>query len=174
MPMATFRTYAEVLRPDHPLMKTHQAALTWRPSRDRPAGIKHDIRAEPGVVLGDLLRRTGGVYETTTRLTPKFREDIREIAELTSDDQLLRVSELPDVPVSLEHLRHVDPQTRILVGYRLDVAAAESPRLRRRHALPPDPAITLHFDEVPFPDTPGRFWGACRWEQRASQMPERA
>ena len=172
--MATFRTYAEVLRPDHPLMKIHQAALTWRPSRDRPAGIKHDIRAEPGVVLGDLLRQTGGVYETTTRLTPKFREDIREIAELTSDDQLLRVSELPEVPVSLEHLRHVDPQTRILVGYRLDVAAAESPRLRRRHALPPDPAITLHFDEVPFPDTPGRFWGACRWEQRASQMPERA
>jgi hypothetical protein len=172
--MATFRTYAEVLRPDHPMVKNYKASLTWRPSRYRPADLDRDMRVEPGVVLGDVLRRTGGVYETTTRLTPKFREDIREIAELTSDDQLLRVSELPDAPVSLEHLRHVDPRTRILAGYRLDVTAAESPRLRRRRALPPDPGIMLHFDEVPFPDTPGRFWGACRWEQRASQMPARA
>ena len=172
--MATFRTYAEVLRPDHPLMKIHKAALTWRPSRYRPADIEQGMRAEPGVVLGDVLRRTGGVYETTTRLTPEFRADIRQIAELTSDDELLRVSGLPDVPVSLEHLRQVDRRTRILVGYRLDVAAAESPRLRRRHALPPDPGIMLHVDEVPFPDAPGRFWGACRREPRASRMPGRA
>jgi hypothetical protein len=97
------------------------------------------MRAEPGVVLGDVLRRTAGAYETTTGLTPKFRADIREIAELTSDDEFLRIAELPEVPVSLEHLRQVDPQTRILVGYRLDVSPAESPRLRRRLALPPDP-----------------------------------
>lgn len=174
MPMATFRTYAEILRPDHPMMRNYKASLTWRPSRYRPAELDRDMRAEPGVVLGDVLRRTGGVYETTTRLTPKFREDIREIAELTSDEELLRVSELPEVPVSLEHLRHVDRHTRIVVGYRLDVTAAESPRLRRRRALPPDPGIVLHFDEVPFPDAPGRFWGACRWELRASRMPERA
>ena len=88
--MATFRTYAEVLRPDHPMMKNYQAAITWRPSRYRPAGIEQDMRVEPGVVLGDLLERTGGVYETTTRLMPEFREDIREIAELASDDELLR------------------------------------------------------------------------------------
>ena len=109
--MATFRTYAEALRPDHPLVKIHKAALTWRPSRHRPAAIDRDMRAEPGVVLGDVLQRTGGVYETATRLTPKFREDIREIAEVTSDDQLLRIAELPEVPVSLEDLRHVDPHT---------------------------------------------------------------
>ena len=117
------------------------------------------MRAEPGVVLGDVLQRTGGVYETTTRLTPKFREDIREIAELTSDDELLRIAELPEVPVSLEHLRHVDPQTRILVGYRLDVTPAESPRLRRRLALPPDPRITLHFDEVVLSGHSGKVLG---------------
>jgi hypothetical protein len=65
---------------------------------------------------------------------PKFREDIREIAELTSDDELRRIAELAEVLVSLEHLRDMDPQTRILVGYRLDVTPAESPRLRRRLA----------------------------------------
>jgi hypothetical protein len=136
-PMATFRTYAEVLSPDHPMMKNYKAATTWRPSRYRPGEIEQAMRAEPGVVLGDVLQRTGGAYETTTRLTPKFREDISEIAELISDDELLRIAELPEVPVSLEHLRHVDPQTRIVVGYRLDVTPAESPRLRRsKHSGP--------------------------------------
>jgi hypothetical protein len=62
-PMATFRTYAEVLRPDHPLMKIHQAATMWRPSRYRSAEIEQALRTEPGVVLGDVLRRTGGAYE---------------------------------------------------------------------------------------------------------------
>ena|SRR5947207_1624806 len=163
--MATFRTYAEVLRPDHPMMKNYTRAAKARPIRYRPAEIEQAMRAEPGVVLGDVLQRTGGVYETTTRLTPKSREDIREIAELTSDDELLAVSELPEVPVSLEHLRQADPQTRIVVGYRLDVTPAESPRLRRRLALPPDPGITLHFDEVVYPGTLGRFWGAMRWDK---------
>jgi hypothetical protein len=129
------------------------------------------MRADPGVVLGDVLKRTGGTYETTTRLTPKFRADIREIAELASDDQLLRIAELPDVPVSLEHLRHADPQTRIVVGYRLDVTPAESPRLRRRLALPPDPTIMLHFDEVVFPGSPDRFWGAMRFDASGSGRP---
>jgi hypothetical protein len=162
--MATFSTYAEVLLPDHPMMKIHQTASTWSPSRYRSAEIELAMRAEPGVVLGDVLQRTGGVYETTTRLMPKFRDDIREIAELASDGELLRVAGLPEVPVSLEHLRHVDPQTRIAVGYRLDVTAAESPRLRRRLAFPPDPGIALHFDEVVFPGTSGRFWGTMRFD----------
>ena len=97
--MATFRTYAEVLSPDHPMMKNHKATTAWRPSRYRPGEIEQAMRAEPGVVLGELLQRTGGAYETTTRPTPKFREDIREIAELISDDELLRIAELPEVPV---------------------------------------------------------------------------
>jgi hypothetical protein len=98
-------------------------------------------------------------------MTPKFREDIREIAELASDDRLLTIAELAGVPVALEHLRQVDRRTRIVIGYRLDVTPAESPRLRRRLALPPDPAIALHLDEIPFPDTPGRFWSAMRWDR---------
>jgi hypothetical protein len=166
--MTTFRTYAEVLRPDHPMMKNYTRAIAWRPSRYRPAGIEQAMRAEPGVVLRDVLQRSRGAYETTIRLTPKSREDIREIAELASDDQLLRIAELPEVPVSLEHLRHVDPQTRMVVGYRLDVTPAESPRLRQRLALAPDPRITLHFDEVVFPGAPEGFWGAMRFSRNLS------
>jgi hypothetical protein len=169
--MATFTTYAEILSPDHPMLKISEAAATWRPSRYRPAAIEQGMRADPGVVLRDVLQRTGGTCQTTTRLTPKFRADIREIAELASDDRLLRIAELPEVPVSLEHLRHTDPQTRIVVGYRLDVTPAESPRLRRRLALPPDPTIMLHFDEVVFPGSPDRFWGAMRFDASGSGRP---
>lgn len=131
------------------------------------------MRAEPGVVLGDVLSQAGGAYETATRLTPKFREDIRETAELTSDDELLGIAELPQVPVSLEHLRQVDPKTRILVGYRLDVSLHESPRLGRRLALPPDPRVTLYLDEDAFPGTSGRFWSALRWDTPGRQTSDR-
>src|ERR1035438_5304024 len=129
--MATFRTYAEVLGPDHPLMKNKARNTSWSSSRYRSAEIEQAMRAEPGVVLGDVLRQTGSAYETTTRLTPKFREDIREVAELTADDELLRIAELPEVPVSLENCRHLDPQTRIVMFSRLDVSPAEPPRWRR-------------------------------------------
>jgi len=150
------------------MLKSYKAKTStkWRPSRYMPAEIEQYFRTEPGVVLGDILQRTSGVYETTTSMTPKFREDIREIAEQVSDDELLRISELPEVPVSLEHLRHVGPQTRILVGYRLDVTPAESPRLRHRLALPPDSRMTVHLDEVVPPGLPGTSWGNMRfsWE----------
>jgi hypothetical protein len=114
--MATFTTSAEVLMPDHPLMRMCAA---------RPG------RLPPGVVLADVLRQTGGAYETTTPLTAKFRDDIRAVAELTSDDQLLAIAELPEVPVSLEHLRELDPQTRVVLFCRLEVGAGEMPRWLR-------------------------------------------
>jgi hypothetical protein len=117
--MATFRTSAEVLRPDHPLMKMYRAGIEKR---------------TPGVVLADVLRQTGGAYETTTPLTEKFREYIREVAELTADDELLRIAELPEVPVSLEDCRQLDPHTRVVMTCRLDVTPAETPRWRR---IPP-------------------------------------
>ena len=117
--MATFSTYAEVLRPDHVMMKMYRAGVE---------------KQHPGVVLADLLRQTGGAYETTTPLTDKFRGYIREVAELTADDELLRIAELSQVPVSLENCRQLDPQTRVVMFSRLDVSPAETPRWRR---IPP-------------------------------------
>jgi hypothetical protein len=111
--MASFTTYAEVLGPDHRLMKMYRKGV---------------IGVSPGDVFEDVLRRTGSAYETTTPLSAKLREDIREVAELTSDEQLLGIAELPEAPVSLEHLRQLDPQTRIVMGSRLDVSPAETPR----------------------------------------------
>ena len=117
--MATFSTYAEVLRPDHVMMKMYRAGVE---------------KQHPGIVLADLLSQTGGAYQATTPLTEKFRGYIREVAELTADDELLRIAELSQVPVSLENCRQLDPQTRVVMFSRLDVSPAETPRWRR---IPP-------------------------------------
>jgi hypothetical protein len=112
--VATFSTSAEVVLPDDP-----------------PTKLGRRTKLPPGVVLADVLVRTGGVYETTIPLTDKFRDYIREVAELTSDDELFTIAELSEVPVSLENCRRLDPQTRIVLFCRLDVSPAETPRWRR-------------------------------------------
>jgi hypothetical protein len=134
--MATFRTSAEVLTPDHPWMK-----LGRRTNRVL------------GVVLADVLRQTGGAYQTTTPLTETFRGYLREVAELTSDDELLRIAELREVPVSLENCRELDPQTRVVMLCRLDVSPAETPRWRR---IPPGGILPAPRSDV------GRLLRGCR------------
>jgi hypothetical protein len=85
-------------------------------------------------VLADVLGQTGGAYETMAPMTEKFRDCIRAVARLTSDEELLRIAELSEVPVSLENCRHLDPQTRFVMVCRLDMSPAETPRWRR---IPP-------------------------------------
>ena len=138
--MATFTTYAEPLEPDHAQMKLYEMGTLTR---------------LPGEWLGDVLRRTGGVYEIAFPLTPEFRKDIREAAELASDAELREIAERSAVPVSLEHLRQLDPLTRIVFGARLWLTPAESERLGRpRLELPPDPRTTVLVDGGPAPDVP--------------------
>ena len=117
------------------MMKLYEAGVEKRP---------------PGVVLANVVRQTGGAYETTTSLTEKFRHYIREVAELTSDDELLRIAELPEVPVSLEVRRQLDPQTRVVMFCRLNVSPAETPRWRR--ILPAGRLGTNHSHLTPEED----------------------
>ena len=121
--MAIFRAYAKVLEPNDPSMRIYEAGLRACPG-------------QPGLLLADVLRRTGGVYQTTIPLTPHLRDDIREVAELTSDVELLKIAELTEVPVSLEHLRGLDPQTRIVIRAQLHYEADEGARVGRatRHS----------------------------------------
>jgi hypothetical protein len=84
-----------------------------------------------GFVLGDVLGQTGGTYQTTAPMSGKFRVCIRAVARLTSDGELLRIADLPEVPVSLEDCRQLDPQTHFVMICRLDVSPAETPRWRR-------------------------------------------
>ena len=145
--MATFSTSAAVLVPaENPLKRGQGKVLP------------------PGFVLADVLGQTGGAYQTTTPMSGKFRDCIRAVAQLTSDDELLRVAELPEVPVSLENCRQLDPQTRLVMVCRLDVSPAETPRWRRipPTGIPPWPRGELggvlgmcrgaHIEERAFPN----------------------
>jgi hypothetical protein len=145
--MAVFRAYAKVLEPSDPSMRIYEAGLRACPG-------------QPGLVLADVLRRTGGVYATTTPLLPHFRDDIREVAELTSDAELLAIADLAEVPVSLEHLRDIDPQTRIVIiselHYEADERARVSRATDRRPALAtimPDGTV-IAGDALPGPPAP--------------------
>lgn len=116
--MAIFRAYAKVLEPSDPAVRIYEAGLRSCPG-------------QPGLLLSDVLRRTGGTYHTTTPLTPQLRDDIREVAQLTSDADLLAIAQLTEVPVSLEHLRGLDPQTRITIRVSLDYEGDEGTRVRK-------------------------------------------
>jgi hypothetical protein len=124
--MAVFRAFAKVLEPGDPSMLIYEAGLRACPG-------------QPGLVLADVLQRSGGVYETTTPLIERMRDDIREVAELTSDPELLALADLSEVPVSLEHLRGLDPQTRIVIRAELCYEGDEGARVTgardRRPAL---------------------------------------
>ena len=127
--MATFRTYAELLTPDSIQYKAYKA------------GIKKN---RPGRLLQDILDQTGGVYEIKHVLSDSFREEIRQVAELTSDEELLRIARLPSISVSLEHFRHADPKTtRIVLGHSLSYTQEESERLGLAHKGPYDPRNTI-------------------------------
>jgi hypothetical protein len=128
--MAIFRAYAKVLEPGDPAMRIYEAGLRTCPGR-------------PGLVLADVLRGTGGVYETTTSLVPQFRDDIREVAELTSDPELLAIADLTEVPVPLGHLRGLDPQTRIVIRAELHYEADEATRVSRASKHRPAVATIL-------------------------------
>lgn len=144
--MATFSTSAEVLTPAENPLKRDQGKIL-----------------APGFVLADVLRQNGGAYQTAIPMSGKFRDWIRAVARLTSDDELLRIAELPEVPVSLENCRQLDPQTRFVAVCRLDVSAAETPRWRRipPTGIPPtrrgefrllDMCQGAHIEERAFPN----------------------
>lgn len=100
-----FSTYAEVLTSDHPMAQAHARG----------------IKKNPGALLQDILRETGGRYEVTVEMPLKFRDDIRRMASLTSNSQLAALADQAEVKISLEHLREHDPRTtRIVYGCRLD------------------------------------------------------
>jgi hypothetical protein len=130
--MAEYTAYAEVLTPDHLQYKAYAAGIKKNP---------------PGVLLQDILEETGGAYRYEMYLSEEFRADLLEVARLTSDTALARVAALPKAPISLEHLRHLDPRTtRIVLGHRLNLTEEESRRLGVRHEGPHDPRDTIYVE----------------------------
>jgi hypothetical protein len=131
--MASFGTFAEVVAPDSITSVAYAAGVT---------------KNTPGVPIKEILKRTNGVYENKLDLPKKLREEIRTVAQLTGDEELMKIAELPVVTVSLEHLRNVDPETRVYLGYWLEYTPKEMERLGLNRERPFDPkkAIAVGLD----------------------------
>jgi hypothetical protein len=84
-----------------------------------------------------------------------IREQARICAQVSGDEEMARIASLSGVTISLEHLRGLDPGTRIVCGYGLgDFTDAERGRLPRDEG-PVDPATII---EGPFdPASPMRI-----------------
>ena len=73
----------------------------------------------------------------------RLGDDIREAAELTSDPELSAITDLAEVPVSLDHLRGLDPQTRIIIRAELRYEQDEGSRAGRARAQQPAVATIM-------------------------------
>lgn len=98
-----FTTYADVVTADSP-------------SRVASAGTPN-----PGELLADLLRESGGRYEVVLTLSDRARAELRRMAELSSNRQIAVVATRDTVTISLEHLRDHDPETtRVAYGFMVE------------------------------------------------------
>jgi len=126
---ARFYTYAEVLTPDHVQWEVHARGL--------------GCGREPGLVLQEVLDRNGGRYENTMPVSDGVREQARICAQVSGDEEITRIAGLSEVTISLEHLRGLDPSTRIVCGHGLGgFTDAERGRLPRGEG-PVDPAAII-------------------------------
>jgi hypothetical protein len=129
MEMAKFTAWARVLTPDDERMKEYEAGV---------------IGKRPGLALKTLLEWSGGAYEYKMILPPGFRENLRKVAELTSDETLLAIARRGEFQLSLEHLRGADLQSLITFGARLGYEPGEAGRLGLpKSDLPLDPKTTI-------------------------------
>ena len=129
--------------PDQPLMKIRQAALTSAPQqaparRNRTGHAPLNRLSSYGRAPADRWRFLD--YDAPDA---KFREDIREIAELTSDGRILGWQSLPRCrsrwSIFVAQIRA--PAYSSATG---SMSLRPRAALCHRLALPPDPAITLH------------------------------
>lgn len=132
--MASFTTFADVLTTD---------SISW------VAYTTGVTKNAPGVPIKEILQRTGGVYENRLEMSDAFREKLRTAGQLPGNEALLEIAEQPTVKISLEHLRGVDPNTRIIVGYGIEYADGEGELLGVASDEAVDPKRTVQVDVDP-------------------------
>jgi hypothetical protein len=133
--MANLNTFADVLTTD---------SISWVAYT---SGVKKN---PPGVPLKEILQRTGGIYEQQLKMSPKFREKLRTAGRLTGDKELEEMADTPVITISLEHLRGVDLDTRIIIGFGLEYTPEEVERFGLQDAAGFDnPANTIEVEVDP-------------------------
>lgn len=105
-------SYADIFTPEHPLYKAYQTGQ----------------KKTPGHLLADVLKESGGKYETSVVLPQKFLREVAEKAAQTGNATLAAAAKSETFRISLEHLRGNDPNTtRIVYGARLERDESDPP-----------------------------------------------
>jgi hypothetical protein len=132
--MAKFHTFAEPVT---------QESVSW------VAYVNGVTKNPPGITIKSILDRNGGIYEHHLEMRQNYREKVRAVARLTGDRELMTVAGQADVAISLEHLRDLDPETRIEVGYWLEYTPEERQRLGIVEGAPFDPKRSVNVKVDP-------------------------
>jgi hypothetical protein len=132
--MAKFHTFAEVITEESVSWAAYKSGVTKNP---------------PGITIQSILDRNGGIYEHTLEMRENYREKVRAVAQLTRDAELMKVAGQTQVVISLQHLRQVDPQTRIEVGYWLEYTPEEMKTLGIVEGKPFDPKRSVNVKVDP-------------------------
>jgi hypothetical protein len=82
-----------------------------------------------GLVLQQLLDWSDGAYEYKLILPPRFKEDVRRVADLTKDSALVDIVRRGEIQVSLEELRGVDLKSKVIIEAGIDYEPGEAARL---------------------------------------------
>lgn len=125
--MATFHAYAEVVTDDSPQARLSDAGrLPFRPGRPLREYVED------------------GRYEFQMPLANDVRAQLREAARLTGESGLSRLADSTQVTISLEHLRGLDLDTRILCGVSINYTEEEARALQLSDPDPHGPTGQLH------------------------------
>jgi hypothetical protein len=81
-----------------------------------------------GLLLRDVLADSEGRYEHRLQLPERTRNRLREWARLTGDSKPAQIADADTTTISLEHLRHLDPDTtRIRIGLEISREPGDGP-----------------------------------------------
>lgn len=112
--MAEVYSYAEVVTDSSPQM---QAYLAGRSTR------------KPGRPLSEYLQLSGGEYRFDIPISAMLKDQMRLLGGVTGQVDLLELADKVTYPVSLEHLRTLDPDTLIVCGVGIRYSQSEGKEL---------------------------------------------
>jgi hypothetical protein len=81
-----------------------------------------------GLLLRDVLADNEGRYEHRLQLADRTKDRLRRLARLSGDGRAAAIAEDDAVMISLEHLRHLDPDsTRVRIGLEIRREPGDAP-----------------------------------------------
>ncbi|MBL7491922.1 hypothetical protein I6A60_20340 [Frankia sp. AgB1.9] len=81
-----------------------------------------------GLLLRDVLADNEGRYEHHLHLPERTKNRLRELTRLTGDSRPAQIAEADATTISLDHLRHLDPDTtRVRIGLEIRWEPGDDP-----------------------------------------------